>query len=165
MMANISRGELHDELWKLFDIGGTVCSDPITQPVSDLTDIPPPDQIPRKGIVPDDVIDVPELDDALLATHSAVESAKFAMPAYNRTIEVNREVTNKEINVIEQHGGARHLQPNESGLLHPGRCYLTQWFGGIQVVLSLSLGLKEEYITKSVITLNHVRGEVGCVSG
>ena len=63
----------------------------------------------RKGIVPDDVIDVPELDDA---------------PVYDWKIEVNEELTNEEINVIEQHGGARHQQLNKPGFLSPGWCYI-----------------------------------------
>ena len=56
MMANVSDcGELHNELWKLTDI----------------------DELFARVPLPCDVlIDVPELDDALLATHSAVENAK-----------------------------------------------------------------------------------------
>ena len=55
-MANVSDcGELHNELWKLSDI----------------------DELFARVPLPSDVlIDVPALDDALPATHSAVESAK-----------------------------------------------------------------------------------------
>ena len=54
-MANVSDcGELHDEMWRLSDINKLFARVPL----------------------PDDVISVPELDDALLATHCAVESAK-----------------------------------------------------------------------------------------
>ena len=56
MMANVSdSGELRNELWKLSDI----------------------DELFARVPLPYDVlIDVPELDDALAATHSAVESTK-----------------------------------------------------------------------------------------
>ena len=50
---------------------------------------------------------MPELDDVLLATHSAVESAKVchAGPSLKYRSEWgNNEY--KQINVIEQHGGA-----------------------------------------------------------
>ena len=55
-MANVSDfGELHNELWKL----------------------PDTDELFARVLLPCVVvIDVPELDDALLATHSAVKSAK-----------------------------------------------------------------------------------------
>ena len=55
MMANVSDcGELHDKLWKLSDIDELFA------------------QIP----FPDNEISVPELDNTLPATHSAMESAK-----------------------------------------------------------------------------------------
>ena len=57
MMANVSdNGELRNELWKHSD-----------------------ELFSRVPLPYDVLIDVPELDDALAATHSAVESAKFAM--------------------------------------------------------------------------------------
>ena len=56
-MANVSDfGELHNELWKLSDIDELLFT-----------------WAPLPCVV---LIDVPELDDALLATHSAVKSAK-----------------------------------------------------------------------------------------
>ena len=56
MMANVSDcGELHNELWKLSDIDKLFARVPL------LYDV---------------LINVPELDDALLAIHSAVVSAK-----------------------------------------------------------------------------------------
>ena len=56
MMANVSDfGELHNELWNLPDTDELFA------------------RVPLPCVV---LIDVPELDDALLATHSAVESAK-----------------------------------------------------------------------------------------
>ena len=60
-MANVSDcGELHDELWELSDI----------------------DELFAHVPLPDDVNDMPELDDALPATHSAVKRAKvcYARP-------------------------------------------------------------------------------------
>ena len=70
-MANFSDcGELHNELWKLSDI----------------------DELFARVPLPYDVlIDVPELDDALLATHFAVESAKvcYAGRQFLLYIEVN----------------------------------------------------------------------------
>ena len=61
MIANISDcGELHNKLWKLSDI----------------------DELFARVPLPYDVlIDVPELDNVLLATHSAAES-KFTMPVH-----------------------------------------------------------------------------------
>ena len=55
-MANVSDcGELHNELWKLSDINELFALVPLPYDV---------------------VIDVPEVDDALQATHSAGKSAK-----------------------------------------------------------------------------------------
>ena len=63
MMANVSDcGKLHNELWKLSDIDKLFAQVPLRYDV---------------------LIDMPELDDALLATHSAVESAKACfMPVH-----------------------------------------------------------------------------------
>ena len=56
MMANVSNcGQLHNELWKPSNIDELFAWVPLPYDV---------------------LIDVPKLDDALLATHSAVESAK-----------------------------------------------------------------------------------------
>ena len=56
MMANVGDcGDLHNELWKLSDIDELFA------------------QVPLPCVA---LIHVPELDDALLTTHSAVESAK-----------------------------------------------------------------------------------------
>ena len=53
MMANASvYGEIHDKLWELSDT----------------------DKLFAQVSLPEDVIDMPELDDALLATHSACQS-------------------------------------------------------------------------------------------
>ena len=63
MMANVNDcGELYDELWELSDIDEQFAQVPL----------------------PDDVIDVPAVDDALLATHSAVESlsCRFTIGRY-----------------------------------------------------------------------------------
>ena len=55
MMANVSDcGELHDEMWRLSDI----------------------DKLFARVTLPDNEISVSELADTVLATHSAVESAK-----------------------------------------------------------------------------------------
>ena len=63
MMANVSDcGELHDEMWRLSDIHV--------------------DKLFAWVPLPNDVISVPELDDTLPASYSAVESAKvcYASP-------------------------------------------------------------------------------------
>ena len=58
MMANISDcGELHNELWKFSDINELFAQVPLSYDVLN---------------------DVPELDDALLAIHYAVKSAKVS---------------------------------------------------------------------------------------
>ena len=85
MMANVSDcGELHDELWELSDI----------------------DELFAQVPLPDDVINVPEVDDALTATHSVVESAKVchagartedSAPAGSPESRFGRPVTESQI--------------------------------------------------------------------
>ena len=67
MMANVSDcGELHDKLWKLSDRDKLFAHVPF----------------------PDDVIVVPELDNTLPTTHSAVGSAKVCyMPAHLQVVQ------------------------------------------------------------------------------
>ena len=69
-MANVSDcGELHNELWKLLDM----------------------DELFARVPLPYDVlIDMPELDDALPATHSAVESS-FGRPATESRITAEQK--------------------------------------------------------------------------
>ena len=73
MMTDVSDcGKLHSELWKLLDIDDLFAHVPL----------------------PDDVINVPELDDALPATHSVAESAKSLLcpsTIAERTITVDHQ--------------------------------------------------------------------------
>ena len=64
VMANVSDcGELHNKLWKLSDV----------------------DKVFARVPLPYDVLsDVPELDDALPATPSAVESAEFCYRSFSK---------------------------------------------------------------------------------
>ena len=86
MMANVSSsGELHDELWKLSDIDEVFAQVPLPYDV---------------------LIDLPELDDVLLATHFAVESANWcyagprledSAPAGNPKCSFGRPATESQI--------------------------------------------------------------------